>query len=241
MAPKDGMIIYHKSWNGKIGPGSRVSSWDPVIAELPDLTSFISKTYVNEVDISKISVGQEVIVRVDAFPDKSYPAIVKQVANIGEQLRNFDAKVFEVIVELMQSDSILRPAMTTQNEIKTDLFEDVLSIPIEAIQVDSVSFVYKKEGKKYVRQEVITSSSNDSRIIIAYGLKEGEKVFANVPSEDQNVPFVYIDQEQKENVLQALENDKKRRADERTVLSKKVKKEDLRRDDGSNSGTMIIF
>jgi multidrug resistance efflux pump len=241
MAPKDGMIIYHKSWNGKIGPGSRVSSWDPVIAELPDLSSFISKTFVNEVDISKISVGQQVTLRVDAFPDKSYPAIVKQVANIGEQLKNFDAKVFEVIVELTAGDSILRPAMTTQNEVLTDFYNDVLSIPIEAIQVDSVSYVFKKDGNKLVKQEVITGASNDTKIIIAHGLKNGDMVYANMPENDQNAAFLYIDSDQKKLVLEELEADQQKRTQERILLSRKVKKEDLSRDDGSSSSTMIIF
>ena len=66
-APKAGMIIYERSWDGKKGPGSRVSSWDPVIAQLPDLSDMVSKMYVNEVDISKVKMDQRVTVSVDAF------------------------------------------------------------------------------------------------------------------------------------------------------------------------------
>lgn len=99
-APADGMVIYARGWDGKVSAGARLRAWDPVVAELPDLTEMISKTYVNEVDISKVSVGQETQVSVDAFPDKTYTGIVKQVANIGEQLRNYDTKVFEVIVSI---------------------------------------------------------------------------------------------------------------------------------------------
>jgi multidrug efflux pump subunit AcrA (membrane-fusion protein) len=47
-APKSGMVIYARDWNGKRGPGSQVSSWDPVIAELPDLSEMITKAYINE-------------------------------------------------------------------------------------------------------------------------------------------------------------------------------------------------
>ena len=45
---------------------------------------------------------------VDAFPEKSYTGFVKEVSNIGEQLRNADAKVFEVIIS-RRRDEILRP------------------------------------------------------------------------------------------------------------------------------------
>ena len=67
-APSDGMLIYSREWGGKKEPGSRVSAWNPVVAELPDLTDMISKIYVNEVDISKVSKGQDVSIKIDAFP-----------------------------------------------------------------------------------------------------------------------------------------------------------------------------
>ncbi|HZV43943.1 MAG TPA: efflux RND transporter periplasmic adaptor subunit, partial [Saprospiraceae bacterium] len=38
IAPKSGMVIYINEWNGKRGPGSQISAWDPTIAELPDLS-----------------------------------------------------------------------------------------------------------------------------------------------------------------------------------------------------------
>lgn len=97
-APKDGMVIYARSWDGKIGPGSQISTWDPIVAELPDLSIMISKTYVNEVDISKVQKGQDVKVKVDAFPNREYGGTVIQVANVGEQLRGYDSKVFEITV-----------------------------------------------------------------------------------------------------------------------------------------------
>ena len=78
------------------------------------------------------------------------------VANVGEQLQGYDAKVFEVTVQLEEVDSILRPAMTTSNEILTYTFQNVLYLPLEAIQSDSISFVYKKAEGKIVKQEVIT-------------------------------------------------------------------------------------
>lgn len=48
------MVIYARSWSGKKEPGSRVTAWDPVVAELPDLTDMTSQAYVNEVDTSKV-------------------------------------------------------------------------------------------------------------------------------------------------------------------------------------------
>ena len=74
LAPKAGMVIYRRNWDGsKIGVGSTVNAWDNIVAELPDLSEMISKTYVNEIDISKVKVGQEVQIGIDAFPEKNSP------------------------------------------------------------------------------------------------------------------------------------------------------------------------
>jgi multidrug resistance efflux pump len=56
-APQAGMVIYAKTWRGdKIKAGSMISPWRPIVAELPDLSSMLVKTYVNEIDISKVQV-----------------------------------------------------------------------------------------------------------------------------------------------------------------------------------------
>ena len=54
-APKHGMVIYGRdNSNEKIKVGSTVSPWMPVIATLPDMSSMLSLTYVNEIDIIDI-------------------------------------------------------------------------------------------------------------------------------------------------------------------------------------------
>jgi multidrug resistance efflux pump len=59
-APQSGMVTYKKGWDGKkIGAGSQISTWDNVVATLPDLSAMNSQTYVNEIDISKVSAGQK--------------------------------------------------------------------------------------------------------------------------------------------------------------------------------------
>ncbi|MDD5284170.1 MAG: efflux RND transporter periplasmic adaptor subunit, partial [Bacteroidales bacterium] len=100
-APSDGMVIYFREWSGdKRRIGSSISGWDLTVATLPDLSNMLSKTYVNEIDIAKVKAGQPVRLGVDAFPDRNYTGVVKEVSNIGEQLKNADAKVFEVIIKV---------------------------------------------------------------------------------------------------------------------------------------------
>lgn len=231
-APKPGMVIYERDRGGKKEPGDQISAWDPIVAELPDLTDMISQTYVNEVDISKVRRGQEVKIQVDAFPEREYTGQVIKVANIGEQMSGYDAKVFEVIVQVDQSDSIMRPAMTTSNEIVMHTYEEVLAVPIEALQSDSVTFVYKAERGRTVRQEVILGPSNDDEVIVAAGLMEGDEVYLVEPENSEDLPFAYLSEADKLKARQKLAQEEQRRQRLALERQNKAPTMDGRRDAG---------
>lgn len=181
-APADGMVIYKRDrTNAKRKVGSSISPWDNVVATLPDMSIMISKTYVNEIDVSKIKAGQKVEMVVDAFPEKSYTGVVTSVANIGEQLPNADAKVFEVQIQVDQSDPILRPSMTTGNKIITKTIDDVTYIPLECVQTgtDSIPYVYTRNGNKQV---VLLGESNENNVIIEKGINPGESLYLSTPA-----------------------------------------------------------
>ncbi|KAA3621925.1 MAG: HlyD family efflux transporter periplasmic adaptor subunit [Bacteroidetes bacterium] len=240
-APTSGMVIYARTWSGKKEPGSRISAWDPVVAELPDLTDMISKTYVNEVDISKVKQGQEVNIKVDAFPENSYSGVVLTVANIGEQLRGYDSKVFEVVIQINESDSILRPAMTTSNEVITDTFHNVVYVPLECIQTDTVSYVYAKEKSQTVKKEVVTGLSNDNQIIIEHGLASGDEIFLSIPENTGDLRFVPLNPEVKEEILRQQEKEKKEREARAQAKKEKVKNIAKPTNTGQGGGDMIFI
>lgn len=182
-APASGMVIYMKEWNGrKRGVGAQLSPWSPVVATLPDLTHMQSVTYVNEIDIRKIAVGQPVTVTLDADPGRHLSGAVKAVANVGEQRPNSDAKVFEVIVDIAGTDTTLRPGMTTGNGIETRRLDDVLFIPIDALgSEEGVPFVYVEAGSVHKR-EVVTGAMNENQVVITRGLAEDDRVLLVPPA-----------------------------------------------------------
>lgn len=193
LAPKAGMVIYKRDFDGtKRGIGSQITAWDPTVATLPNLDEMISKTYVNEIDISKVKLGQIVEIGVDAFPNKRYTGVVKEMANIGEQLKNSNAKVFEVIIAVNEYDSILRPSMTTMNKIITNTIQEALFIPIECIQNnEEMAYVYTHKTRK----QVILGVNNDNEIIIRAGLEEGDQVYLLPPENAESFRIVKLSEE----------------------------------------------
>jgi RND family efflux transporter MFP subunit len=193
-APAPGMVIYVTEWNGrKRTTGSQVTSWDPAVATLPDLTQMESVTYVNEIDVRKVAVGQPVVITLDADPTKRLTGRVASVANVGEQRPNADAKVYEVKVTVEQSDTTLRPGMTTGNVIETFRTEDALFVPIEAVNSDQgVTIVYKESGGGVVKQEVATGAMNEDDVIILRGLTEDDRVLLSPPADPGRLALVRL-------------------------------------------------
>jgi multidrug efflux pump subunit AcrA (membrane-fusion protein) len=193
-APAAGMVIYVREWNGrKRTTGSQVSYWDPGVATLPDLTHMESITYVNEIDVRRVAVDQPVAITLDADPDKRLTGKVTSVANVGEQRPNADAKVFEVHIAITESDTTLRPGMTTGNEIETLRIPRALAVPLEALHGESgMAFVYRLNGGDVVRQEVVTGPMNDRDVVIERGLDEHDQVLLSVPPDPEGLPLVRL-------------------------------------------------
>lgn len=186
-APEPGMVIYVKEWNGrKKTAGTQIGPWDPTVATLPDLTQMESMTYLNEIDVRKVSVGQKVAISLDADAGKKLTGTVVSVANVGEQRPNADAKVFEVKITIAEADTTLRPGMTTANAIETATVKGARWIPIEAVNADSgVSYVYRLDGRRVVRQEVETGAMNDNEVVIARGLDADDRVLLVPPADER--------------------------------------------------------
>lgn len=193
-APAPGLVIYIKDWQGKKrGVGGQVSPWDPAVATLPDLSIMESVTYVNEIDVRKLAVGQPVALTLDADPTKKLEGKVSAVANVGEQRPNSDAKVFEVKVTVEKPDTTLRPGMTTGNAIETYTIKNVLHVPLEAISSDSgVTYVYKRNGSGAVKQQVLTGAMNDDEVVITRGLNENDRVLLSPPADHDKLALVRL-------------------------------------------------
>jgi len=225
-APKPGMVIYARDRFGiKIQIGSVLTPWSPIIATLPDMTKMISETYINEIDIAKIKVGQKVTLSIDAFPDKVLNGEVISVANIGQPMPKSDSKVFLVNIRVFGSDPDLKPAMTTGNLIQTGVYSNKLFVPSEAVfETDSTRFVYLNM-KKIVRQLVDTGEENEDYIIINKGVAEGDVLLLSEPEKPEDIETVGWD---------IYEEQLARKKEQKTALDQAV------RVDTSGKGNNIV-
>lgn len=201
-SPRAGIVSYFQyPFGGAVKTGSRVTQWSPIIATFPNMENLVTKTFINEIDISLIKIGQKVTIGIDAFPDKELMGEVVSVANMGQLMPNSDAKVFEVKIKVNGSDPELKPAMTTSNTIQTNYFEDVVYVPIEAMfNNDSLSYVFPV-GSDNTKQIVETGEANENYMIVRQGLEGDDELFLLEPENADERTFegleIYADIKQK--------------------------------------------
>lgn len=182
-APEDGIVIFGESWDGtKYSKDGDISTWSngPPIATLPDMSEVISEIYVKEIDISKIKVNDKVRVTFDALEGVVVNGKITSIARVGEDHKDFDMKVFKVIIHLDESNDGLKPAMSSNNEIILAQKEEALFVPLKAvIRANGEDFVYLLKHNEKEKTPVITSFENDEFVLIESGIQEGDQVILN--------------------------------------------------------------
>ncbi|HZK94063.1 MAG TPA: hypothetical protein VFC67_07640 [Prolixibacteraceae bacterium] len=185
-APQSGMLIYGRTYgrggSRKLTIGSYVSMQNPVIATLPDLSILNSETYVEEIYIARIKVGDSARVYIDALKNQEKIGAISDISNVGQEMTGYDSKVFKVNIRIESDNDKVKPAMTTNNEIIIAREPNVLVIPRSALfSEEGKQFVYLKELGGISIKDVECGNQSDKLVVIKKGLKEGDKILLNKP------------------------------------------------------------
>jgi hypothetical protein len=112
------------------------------------------------------------------------------MANVGQNMPNSDAKVFEVKIKIFDVDPDLRPAMTTSNVIQSMTLQDTLFIPLESVfSNDSLQFVYKSNRGNMVKQIVSLGDANENYVLVRDGVAEGDDIFLSAPDGVEDMEY----------------------------------------------------
>ncbi|KXK40104.1 MAG: macrolide transporter subunit MacA [Candidatus Hinthialibacteria bacterium OLB16] len=87
---------------------------------------------LNEVDVTKIKIGDPVTITLDSVEGKEYKGEVETIAPAGVNRNNI--VVFEVKINLIDKSDIFRPEMTANADILVGHATDIIKIPLEAIE-----------------------------------------------------------------------------------------------------------
>ncbi|MGZ5876057.1 MAG: efflux RND transporter periplasmic adaptor subunit [Bradyrhizobium sp.] len=179
VAPMDGVVLRE---DGEVGdmvdPGTilyRIGLPKPlwVVAE------------VNEEDVPRIAVGQNTLLRTDAFAGKVLTGYVKQITPAGDPA----AKTFRVRIGL-PDDTPLRVGMSVEANIISREKPEALLVPANAI-IDSSVVVVSTDGRPSLRKVEI-GIRGSSHVEILKGVEEGELVASPATANIRNKPHVRV-------------------------------------------------
>lgn len=180
LSPSPGTIL-----EVKVNPGELITSGTGTVGggtelmTLADLSHMIVKAKINEVNIGRVEIGQPVEVRLDALPSRVFRATVKAISPQGEKVDNI--VTYQVTIEIENKDRTLRPLMTANVDILTNVLENVIAIPLEALRTekgDDIVYVMANGGR--LLRKVRVGLRTASQAVIVHGLQEGETVI--IPS-----------------------------------------------------------
>lgn len=148
----------------------------PTFVNIIDLNRLEVQVYVDETDIGKIQVGQDVTFTVDTYTDTDFKGKVMAIypkAVIQDNVVNYI-----VVVEIEDfQDKILRPEMTTTVIIHLETRKDVLTVPSRAIARErGERFVTVIDGGARINKKIKTGWYDNSYTEVTKGLEEGEIV-----------------------------------------------------------------
>ncbi|MBI2486769.1 MAG: efflux RND transporter periplasmic adaptor subunit [Deltaproteobacteria bacterium] len=140
---------------------------------IADLSKVIVEGDAFESDISKVELGQDVRIRLDAYPDKVFTGKVTFVASELDPMK----RALHFWVSVDNKDGLLKPELFANVALIVEHSREVLTVPIEAIIDDGAEkFVFVKNGNQFVRQDIATGVSNDRYVEITDGLYPGDQV-----------------------------------------------------------------
>ncbi len=190
-APRDGLVIYVQppggGSSGRIEPGMIPFEGQPLIY-LPDLSQMGVNTQINEFDIGRITIGGEVEIRLEAFPDAFFHGEVTKIGSLarfkqGVSSTSMGVKVFDVKVWIKETDPILRPGLTATLDFIVYRAKKKISIPLTAVVLDgNDDIVYVMNLGRKEERKVLLGPSNIQNVVVEEGLLPGEKVFLNIHS-----------------------------------------------------------
>jgi len=124
-APIDGKLVGFKARAGD------VIRADSTLGEVVNYDRLKLVVRVDELDISKVALGQRAEILVDALPDRVYGGVVTAIADEGSQSNG--VAMFDVTILLDESDG-LKAGMSAEASIVTMRKDDALYVPIAAVQ-----------------------------------------------------------------------------------------------------------
>lgn len=191
-APFTGVVVKKMAEVGEsvapIPPGVNISTASGAIVALADLDTLEVEADVAEANVAKLGANQPAEASVEAFPDRRYKAILRQIIPTADRTK----ATVQVKVTILDKDKDLKPEMSAkvtflEPEKKTERPAGgpppaVVTVPKEAVvSREGKALVYELHEGRAVARPVVTGAERQGQVVVREGLAGGETLLVKPP------------------------------------------------------------
>ena len=191
-APFDGTVAKIVGEVGEYSTPSPPGVPTPPAIDLIDDSCLYVKAPMDEVDAPRIHTGQDVLIRLDALPGKSFPGRVRRVAPyvsaVEKQARTVD---IEADFDDPQAPGKLLVGYSADVEVILAVRSDVVRVPSSALQEGSRVLVAAPDGRLEERH-IRTGIANWEYTEVVDGLAAGERVVTSLERAGVKAGAAYV-------------------------------------------------
>ncbi len=188
-APFAGIVVTKNAQPGEmISPNSAGGGFTRTgIGTIVDMDSLEIEIDVNEAYINRVTPGQKVVARLDAYPDWKIPCHVIAIIPTADRQK--------ATVEVRVGFDALDPRILPDMGVKVAFQDEAAAAPAGAAVVVPSSAVQRRDGKAYVwlaaagaaeRRAVAVLGQRESGAVVGSGLAAGDRVIVNPPTGLEN-------------------------------------------------------
>jgi HlyD family secretion protein len=180
-APFDCTVLTRPISVGQAVSGSGGFNSGTEVLTIANLDDLIINAHINQADISRLQLSQEVSVTLEAIPGLTITGKVERIqpqSTIKNNIRGYPVRIL-----LKAVDKKVRPGMTANISIPIASADNVVAAPLAAIFTESnpetrvmERFVYVKKGEEWERRPIEIGVSDYMFVEVTKGLQPGTEV-----------------------------------------------------------------
>ena len=178
-APRAGTIVYPTNWRGekkKVGD----SAWRmEAVLQIVGLSKMVGKGEIDEIDIARVALNQQVSLKLDALPDVQLRGAVEEIAkSVAPKSQADPSNIVKLKIKVDAPPNVpLRPGMRFRGEVETERLAGVVQVPAEAVFVTPDGpVVYRSTSDGLTKVKVTLGKRNATAIEVKSGLAPGDRV-----------------------------------------------------------------
>jgi HlyD family secretion protein len=161
-----------------VSPVTAVTGGTP-LASLAGTDKLFLEGLVDENEVARLVIGQKARIRTEAYADRNFDGVLTEIAPLGQRIQN--VTYFEVEIEVVDADAqLLRPRMSGDADIVTEVVEDALVIPETALRYRGeqiyVETVARESRPPIAARDIQIGIVDGTKVQVLRGLEAGEEV-----------------------------------------------------------------